>query len=112
MNSLAKAEKAAEDANIRNVKAAAINTILEKWKDATAPMGVLSDGKTIAKNWDVTASIENGDINSCTVQPVAAGTYSTPSVTKTDEGDHWKYEIKLSIKDTDVTATKAVAAGG
>lgn len=104
MNSLAKAEKAAENANVRNVKSAAINMILSEWDTAPNYMGYTDHSAgTIAKAWDVKAVIENGDIVSCEVKPVATAGHTTPQVTKTDEDDYYKYEIELSITDVDVS---------
>ena len=106
MNSLAKAEKAAEDANIRSLKAAAINKILTEW-DSGDKLGQDASGK-VAKVWNASGTIENGNITECKVHVSgqSADTVKTvkPTVTKTDMGDHYQYKIEnLYIVDTDVT---------
>ena len=111
MNSLAKAEKAAADANVRSVKAAAINTILEQWDMAPGYFGY-TDGATMknpAKEWNVHAVVEDGDITKCTIDAHSEGKgdYKTPQVKKEENTtkDGYKYTIDMTIKDVQVTKT-------
>lgn len=104
MNSLAKAENAAAQANIRSVKAAAINKILDEW-DTGDKLGTY-DTNEVANRWQVDAQVENGNINNCTVKAVGStkttGATVTEKCDKSDEGDHYKYDITIEVKDTDV----------
>ena len=103
MNSLARAEKAVEQANVRSVKAAAINYILDNW-DTVGYTGTGAD-KKVAACWTAEADVKGGDIVGCKVT-AHTSKWDKTEVTRAPSatGDGYDYHIFVTIKNTDVSA--------